>query len=441
VNDEHTIQTTRIASTLWVLVGAACGVVAWLVLAGRDSLVQQSGPTASLWLAMGAFVVLAGGMALELARGRRVVGYRWVAAALLVVAVTWGGAPVLPTAAWVLVGLGVAAAVALLVQLLFRGLGGRRGADERPTVPARSPGSGLYVGGYFLPPARIAALGWVAGAVLGVAVAELAAIQLAGADGPAMRSPLTVAALRHDDRQPADRLRPLATSEADAIPATGDLVNVHLVDGDWQGKVVVFDHAAHIDRQGGKTSCGVCHHRNLRLDRATSCATCHRRMAEPADIFAHQAHVTGLGGNRSCVRCHAGDGTGGGHALVTTSCDDAACHGRDIALDTVVRSTLDLPARLAPSYADAMHGLCMDCHRRTEQERRAASPYLSRCTVCHQLVRGDDGFETDPLQLETPPPEVPGPAGLLAGDRRPSGDALASAGHGPGDDVAAGRRM
>lgn len=434
-DEDRVIQLHRVKAVLWALVGVGCGVAVLPILMARALPVAPPGATAALWLAMAAFVVLLGGMALELARSRQVPGYRWLAAILLLVAVTWGGALVLPMAAWLGIGAGIAAAIALVILLLMeRGAAGRRG---RPSVPPRSRFLGLYVGGMWFGPARVAALSWIVGAVLGVAVAEVAHLQAESAGSRVIKPPRTVAAVRAETPDPEARV---ALRDPSAEPAVaGELVNALLIDGNWQGKVVVFDHDAHIKRQGGEDSCDVCHHSNLPLDRSTSCATCHRRMAQPAEAFAHTSHVRALGGNASCVRCHDERGTTESPRTATTACGDEACHGRVASDRSAVRSTLGLPDGVAAAYADAMHGLCMDCHRRHEHEKAAAGPYLSRCTVCHQLERGPDGeFVVDPLQYERPP-TVPGPAQLAAGHEDSASDLAASAAG--SDDDGAGRRM
>jgi hypothetical protein len=49
-----------------------------------------------------------------------------------------------------------------------------------------------------------------------------------------------------------------------------------------------------------------------------------------------------------------------------------------------VRATLVLPPGVAPAYLDAMHGLCLDCHRREEARAETGTPYLGLCTTCHR---------------------------------------------------------
>ena len=84
-----------------------------------------------------------------------------------------------------------------------------------------------------------------------------------------------------------------------------------------------------------------------------SCTGCHSDMYSPASIFDHDLHIKLVqpGGNRSCAQCHVG-----GHSASTAvSCSD--CHAN------MCTSADGKPFNyIAPSYVDAMHGLCIDCH-------------------------------------------------------------------------------
>jgi hypothetical protein len=193
----------------------------------------------------------------------------------------------------------------------------------------------------------------------------------------------------------ADRRAPGAAGRERAKPA-GRPANALLVDGTGGGKVVLFDHEAHRKRNDGDASCPLCHHRNLPLDRGTPCDVCHRRAGAAHDTFSHDSHVTKLGGNASCTGCHAAAAPK--TRAASKRCDDQACHARDVRAESVVRARLGLAEGVAPGYMDAMHGLCVDCHRVREVAQGAQQPYLSRCTTCHQLVRtGPQSFATDTL--------------------------------------------
>jgi hypothetical protein len=41
---------------------------------------------------------------------------------------------------------------------------------------------------------------------------------------------------------------------------------------------------------------------------------------------------------------------------------------------------------LAAGYRDAMHGLCLECHRQQVAESAAEAPFLDRCDCCHRAV-------------------------------------------------------
>ena len=70
MNDDKVIQLNRIKITLWILFGLGCGVVGLGALLGAAWLVAPTASVVSFWLALAAFLVLFGGMAVELARGR-----------------------------------------------------------------------------------------------------------------------------------------------------------------------------------------------------------------------------------------------------------------------------------------------------------------------------------------------------------------------------------
>jgi Ni/Fe-hydrogenase subunit HybB-like protein len=153
------------------------------------------------------------------------------------------------------------------------------------------------------------------------------------------------------------------------------------IDGDRDGRAVLFPHADHEDRLGGEASCGQCHHLDRPGDRFTSCHHCHAAMEGSASIFDHRAHVasvaaregfTGsLAGNRSCAICHTGDEPkSGDDAKACTS-----CHREDMRMEEEPTS------RLATGYARALHASCAGCHDEKAQE--VGRPDLGDCDTCH----------------------------------------------------------
>jgi hypothetical protein len=155
-----------------------------------------------------------------------------------------------------------------------------------------------------------------------------------------------------------------------------------LLDGNRNGEFAVFDHDAHAERRGGQENCASCHHLNRPADRETSCYECHRDQYLPTDIFRHQQHVDALGGNAACTECHA-DPSLPRTRENTTDCME--CHQDMVGIGTEV--LIAAPAAdsrfLAPSYTDAMHGLCKTCHDDLDRQAGKKVPELGLCGTCH----------------------------------------------------------
>jgi Ni/Fe-hydrogenase subunit HybB-like protein len=165
-------------------------------------------------------------------------------------------------------------------------------------------------------------------------------------------------------------------------PADTQNLSLMLIDGNRNGRLVLFPHDRHVEKLGGKSSCDKCHHLNLPFDKQTSCAKCHRDTYLTTDIFDHASHVDKLGGNAGCALCHQGPGRAKSRDS-SKAC--AKCHA-DM---TVKGSTVKKPERgmrgYAAGYTDAMHGLCINCHRREKQENpdRVGAGF-DRCATCHR---------------------------------------------------------
>jgi len=184
-----------------------------------------------------------------------------------------------------------------------------------------------------------------------------------------------------------DRKRHLVLQSEASTSAAGPTIPVLLIDGNRNGDAVLLDHRNHVERLGGDSSCGGCHHLNVPYDLQTACVTCHRDMYEPTDVFEHAAHVLALGGNDGCAKCHAASA---GPKLRGTATACGECHDDLLAPGSYVALPHD---RWAPAagYVDAMHGLCQDCHRRrrlAEPDRWSAT--LDRCDTCHDPDRAGD---------------------------------------------------
>jgi Ni/Fe-hydrogenase subunit HybB-like protein len=272
--------------------------------------------------------------------------------------------------------LGVVAAMALVFLFFVEHLR----VWEHPPEPAThfrpafaDPVSKVRVRAPWLGGTQRAALAWTLGAIAGVGLVQAQVAARSRYRPAPVEPPRSVTALR------AVAAHPLGTdllTRADGGAGEAAL----LIDGRSDGGGVLFAHARHQERLGGAAaSCGFCHHRNRRGDRGTSCAACHRDLHAVTDTFDHRRHVAATGGNDGCIRCHAGDGAAKTRAAATP-CD--TCHRREVRPEARIARSLSLPPGIAAGYRDAMHGLCVDCHRR-EDARHGGTAHRSRCAFCH----------------------------------------------------------
>ncbi len=152
------------------------------------------------------------------------------------------------------------------------------------------------------------------------------------------------------------------------------------INGNRDATLVLFNHAGHVDRQGGDESCRTCHHLDLPYDRNSSCFECHRDMYEPTALFDHSFHVQALEGNDGCTECHS-DGSEVKSYETATACVE--CHRNPEGSGLI----LELPGSRwgdAVGYMDAMHGLCVTCHERNAREEPGRfADLLDRCDACH----------------------------------------------------------
>ncbi len=276
------------------------------------------------------------------------------------------------------------------------------------TPPMADSLTGSYFGGSWFSRSHLAGGAWVIGLVLGLVVLETTT---AGGELP-IESPVfqsrSVRAVRLDPLDVESSSFEMASRDLEAPAPIGPQETALLIDGDREGRFVVFDHAGHKRRLGGEDSCGRCHHRNLPLDRGTPCATCHQDMYRCTDTFNHDQHVVRLGGNQGCVRCHRG-GSRAKTRAESSGCIE--CHTADIVLNLAWTPSLNVssfanqtdtcggchatpPAQssagsmidygVAPGYRWIMHRLCIECHIATEAEKGMSEPETSRCSACHR---------------------------------------------------------
>ncbi|HEX04349.1 MAG TPA: hypothetical protein ENH10_04215, partial [Bacteroidetes bacterium] len=164
-----------------------------------------------------------------------------------------------------------------------------------------------------------------------------------------------------------------------ALPARGG--DTLWVDGNRDRFGVSFHHAAHVVRADSLyNGCATCHHLNLPGDKNTECSSCHRDMYSATDAFGHDWHANSNGAKLSCSECHPQ----GEVRQAETAAECVTCH-KDLIPAAVGERTLlfDYPVKgyLAPSYADAMHGVCLECHYLVAEEKQDVR--FQQCSFCH----------------------------------------------------------
>ncbi len=364
-----------------------------LVWHGRLGLAFEASPAAELfWLEM-ALSAIVPGILLAVPAVRRsarglgltalvgvlgIIGYRFDVA--IVAFSRPGGASYFPTWMEVAVSAGIVAG-ALLVFIFFvehlRVYGDAHQAEERAGRP--DP----YRSWSLLPPSlafpRNTTLAFVAGAAVALAMlpgdARTGSMLAAAPALPARGVEGTITAHAvvpgHDLAVTTDKVAgPLA------LPRAWLLV----IDGNRDGRQVVFPHDLHETALGGKASCAACHHASLPFSRQSACAACHRDMYSPTDTFDHRSHVVQLGGGAGCARCHPDAGVAKTRATATPC---RTCHQAMQVTDSRVR-----PERedgIAAGYLEAMHGLCIDCHEeQMKLEPALHRPDFAKCRNCHR---------------------------------------------------------
>jgi hypothetical protein len=152
---------------------------------------------------------------------------------------------------------------------------------------------------------------------------------------------------------------------------------IMVIDGNRSGLFAIFPHQHHIDIMGADGSCVTCHHRKLPTGEKRSCAKCHRDMFAVTDTFNHRYHIAHLDGNRGCGRCHL-DSAGIKNRETAAHC--VVCHAGMVVEESLIKPKDGLRG-LAPGYRDAMHGLCVGCHK--SARARSSGSHMSRCDTCH----------------------------------------------------------
>lgn len=170
---------------------------------------------------------------------------------------------------------------------------------------------------------------------------------------------------------PKSAIRGLARSLTTPVQRPKLDGNMFRMDGDGKGRFVMFNHENHKKLAGGEKKCSTCHHANKPSEKTTPCHECHADMYIESDIFKHEMHQKKLGGNESCGECHQ---PGVPKTQMNTPC--FKCHKDMFAKDPqAVRVT-------APSYKDAMHNMCIPCHKKNAAEYNKVN--LGVCSTCHK---------------------------------------------------------
>ena len=158
------------------------------------------------------------------------------------------------------------------------------------------------------------------------------------------------------------------------------------IDGNRDGRLVLFPHAMHIGVLGDRDSCRICHHQNMPFDQNSACCECHRDMYTVTDTFDHAFHASKLGGNDGCADCHQDPAQIKGRDTATGCIE---CHRDMIVADSVVGQPQGGLDGFAVGYMDAMHGLCITCHEEELQKNGVGSESsFAQCANCHRDVDG-----------------------------------------------------
>lgn len=170
------------------------------------------------------------------------------------------------------------------------------------------------------------------------------------------------------------------------MPPEAEYLTLLSIDGNRNGRQVLFPHGQHIAKLGKGDSCNKCHHLNMPFDINSSCFQCHRDMYATTDIFDHAFHVDKLAGNDGCAICHQ-DSSQPKTRDTTLSC--AKCHQSMMVSGCLVKPPKDGMKGFSAGYMDAMHGLCISCHERKVRESpQEFDSGFAECANCHQDVNG-----------------------------------------------------
>jgi hypothetical protein len=156
------------------------------------------------------------------------------------------------------------------------------------------------------------------------------------------------------------------------------------IDANRNGDAVYFPHEYHmaqlekLNHQEHDQTCAECHHLNAPEDHNSSCRVCHRDMELPTEIFKWENHKD---------RFENDDKKAEFLALNLDlpvenfkACN--SCHEKN--MDGLQDYKVKGFHTKAPGFKDAMHGLCLTCHRKIEDDP-ADPESQGNCRYCHKL--------------------------------------------------------
>jgi hypothetical protein len=273
-------------------------------------------------------------------------------------------------------------------------------AQEKYELPTADPISGTRLNWSAMADARHYSLIFIVAAALGFALMPDYATSGVTPEKTPVAGARLVDGLREKPESEPLYAYALFDPEKNNNPEDGEITEMLLIDGDRKNKFVLFEHAEHQKRNGDKDSCGLCHHMNKPLDKATSCHECHRDMFVTTDIFNHEYHRARLADKGGCVECHRNAADPKTRQAVTP-CND--CHKKMRAPNSFVKIPEEDQNGFAPGYMTAMHQLCVECHKQKQAEKAELAPHLARCGACHQGLDGSMLTVLEPY----PQPEIP----------------------------------
>jgi Ni/Fe-hydrogenase subunit HybB-like protein len=172
---------------------------------------------------------------------------------------------------------------------------------------------------------------------------------------------------------PGDKIQSGGIPDVTDVKARGG--DQLFIDGNRDSYGVLFDHKKHVEKNGGDQSCVLCHHMNVPLDKQSGCYECHSSMFKTADAFDHSWHQTDPRANLTCYDCHES----GVEKTAQSVKECNHCH-KDLVPEN---SVITIDSYTVPSYVDAMHTLCIDCHKVKAREI-ADKEDLPLCKTCHE---------------------------------------------------------